>query len=146
MQCLQRRLLGQPSRLFRSPFLPSLTTPSTFVQPRRNYCDAGDEDDELPQGEEFVMLRQAKKTSKKRLEAKKKQANAWKNIVWQSWTHMYRPEHAKEALKAIKKQSRYDDVVLTPKDGERYIRVYRARQIQEQNQAREFKCFPKSRS
>jgi hypothetical protein len=111
---------------------------------RRGYCEPAEgEGDDLPEGEEWVMLRQAKKSTKKRMEAKKKQAVAWKNIAWQSWTHMYRPEHAKEALRAIKHQSRYDDVVLTPKDGDRYIRVYRARIIQEQNQARELKVFPK---
>lgn len=108
----------------------------------RSYCEPTEEDDGLPEGEEWAMLRQAKKTTKKRLEAKRKHARSMRPLLWQAWTHMYQPEHAKEILKSLKEQSKYDDVVLTPKHGERYFRVWRARQIREQNQARSLKVFP----
>lgn len=138
--------------LFRSSFLFntkgafSINTPtvSTIFQ-KRSYCappDEGEEED-VPDGPEWTMLRQAKKTSKKRLEAKRKTAKAWRRIAFQTWTHMYKPEDAVHMLKELKKQSKYDDKILTPKDGERFTRVYRARQIHEHNHARSLKVFPK---
>merc|ERR1711879_482756 len=114
------------------------------IIPGRSYCEVAEgEEEELPDGEEWVMLRQAKKTTKKRLEAKRKIGKAWRNIAFQAWTHMYKPEDARYMLKSIKEQQKYDDVLLTPKHGERFTRVYRARIIQEHNHARKLKVFPR---
>ena len=131
--------------IFQNTVSPFIGNTQTTI---RSYCEAPEDEDEfggVPEGEEWMMLRQAKKTSKKRLEAKRKGAKAWRNITFQAWTHMYRPEHAKYMLKTLKEQSKYDDIVLTPKHGERFMRVWRARRIQAHNHARENKVFPKRR-
>lgn len=139
-------------RCFRSAFV--FNTRSSFVAPfaptsricQRSYCTPAGEEEELeedvPEGVEWTMLRQIKKTTKKRLEAKRKTAKAWRKIVYQAWTNMYKPEDAVEMIKALKQQSKYDDKILTPKDGDRFTRVFRARQIQEHNHARSLKVFP----